>query len=283
MPRRRYISTEMSIDKRLNTVALAHGDFAALLYTWMIPHAEDTAILNGDIDEFMATVIPMRRDKTPEEVSAALEALCDAGLIAWDGQGIYFPVASFYKYQTYISADKRRVADYAVGERKSPENAEERRETPKNAEGKDETPDLDSTPQNAAKRRGTAENAVSVSLSPSPSPSVSPSLSGAAVAAETPVPPPKKTIITEEWLMDERELFRERLPASGFWSFDQVVETRMNGTYFRGCADKRKYIHGQLENAAERWAAERQTNGRNHHHPERDTSEVAGLAAFDGT
>lgn len=103
----------------------------------------------------------------------------------------------------------------------------------------------------------------------------------AAAAAETPVPPPKKTIVTEEWLTDERELFRERLPASGFWSFDRVLQDRMNQPYFKRAIDKRGYIHGQLENAAERWAAERNGNGRNNHHPSRDPAEIAGLAAFD--
>lgn len=78
---------------------------------------------------------------------------------------------------------------------------------------------------------------------------------------ETPVPLPKKTVVTEEWLTDERELFRERLPASGFWSFDRVLQDRMNQPYFKRATDQRAYIHGQLENAAERWAAERQTNG----------------------
>lgn len=74
---------------------------------------------------------------------------------------------------------------------------------------------------------------------------------------ETPIPLPKRTVVTEEWLEDERELFRERLPGSGFWSFDRIVADRMNGAYFKRATDKRKYLHGQLENAAERWAAER--------------------------
>jgi hypothetical protein len=78
---------------------------------------------------------------------------------------------------------------------------------------------------------------------------------------ETPVPSPKPTVLTEEWLQDERELFHGRLPASGFWSFDRVLADRMNGRYYKQATDKRGYIHGQFENAAEKWAGERNGNG----------------------
>ena len=68
-------------------------------------------------------------------------------------------------------------------------------------------------------------------------------------------------MVTEEWLQDERERFRERLPSSGFWSFDRVIADRMNQPYFKRAIDKRGYIHGQLENAADRWGQEK-VNGR---------------------
>lgn len=169
MSRRRYISTDVSIDKRLNRLASEHGDFAALLYSWMIPHATDEATLNGDLDEFMATVIPMRRDKTAAEVTAALRAMCSVGLIQWDGETIYLPTQAFYRYQTYIKVENRRVGDVAVGERTSPENSEQQRGTADNAEGKAASADLDSAAENAEERRKTPENAVSLSLSLSPS------------------------------------------------------------------------------------------------------------------
>ena len=38
MARRRYISTNISTDPKVNILAEKYGDFAALLYTWMIPH-----------------------------------------------------------------------------------------------------------------------------------------------------------------------------------------------------------------------------------------------------
>lgn len=111
MSRRRYISTDVSIDQRLNRLADEQGDFAALLYSWMIPHATDQATLNGDVEEFMAIVIPMRRDKSQAEVRAALLAMCDLGLISWVDETIYFPTEAFYRYQTYIKVENRRVGD----------------------------------------------------------------------------------------------------------------------------------------------------------------------------
>lgn len=270
MARRRYISTEMSIDKRLNKVATEHGDFAALLYTWMIPHAEDTAVLNGDIDEFIATVIPMRRDKSTAEVEAALRALCDAELIAWDGVGIYFPVGSFYKYQTYIGADKRRVADFAVGERGSAQNAEERRGTPKNAEGKDERPSPDSTPQNAEEQRGTAENAVSSSLSSSLS--LSPSVSSS--------PPPRHkrgavVPLTEE----EREKLKQEFPYPTVE--DEIDLATSHDAHRKYPTNQYGYVRNWLRRTD--WDRRIPANGRNNHYSPRDASEIAGLAAFDGT
>lgn len=110
MARRRYISTQISLDAAVDKLAQEYGDFAALLYTWMVPHAEDDATITGDPDELMFTVIPRRRDKTIEDVVAALEGMEKVGLIKWDRENkiIYFPPESFYRYQSYIREDKRR-------------------------------------------------------------------------------------------------------------------------------------------------------------------------------
>ena len=146
MARRRYISTEISIDKDVNQLAIDAGDFAAMLYTWMIPHAQDDCTLTGDPDELMYTIIPRRRDKTEEDVIYALDAMDGLGLIVWDREGslISFPPESFYKYQTYIAEAKR--VNTCVVQRTSPQNTEDHRKTPENT----------------------------VSPSPSPSPSLSP-------------------------------------------------------------------------------------------------------------
>lgn len=99
MSRRRYLSTDISTDKRVNRLARDYGDFAALLYTWMIPHAGNDGALSGDPEEILMQVVPGRRDKSIEDVEAALAGMAALGLIAWDwtAQSVHFP-ASFYKF-----------------------------------------------------------------------------------------------------------------------------------------------------------------------------------------
>lgn len=107
MSRRRYISTEISVDRRINELS----DFAALLYTWMIAHADDDGAITSDPDEIAWTVIPGRRKKR-SQVEEALQEIKDQGLLLPDGDGqLLFPSASFYRYQTYIPAAKRRYED----------------------------------------------------------------------------------------------------------------------------------------------------------------------------
>jgi hypothetical protein len=157
MSRRRYLSTDVSVDRAVNRLAREHGDFAALLYTWMIPHAEDTAEIHGDIEEIIAKVIPMRRDIDEAQVEAALIAMSSLSLLKWDrnNQTIRFPAASFYKYQSYIPEAKRKTATEEHSETPS---AEECRKTPKDTD----------------EERQTAENPASPSPSPSPSKTIAP-------------------------------------------------------------------------------------------------------------
>jgi len=107
--RRRYISTAISIDSTINQLALEAGDFAALLYTWMIPHAEDSAMITAEPNELLYMVVPARRDKTEADIEAALQHMDSLGLVAWkrDEGVIYFNTATFYRYQAYIPAVKR--------------------------------------------------------------------------------------------------------------------------------------------------------------------------------
>lgn len=151
MSRRRYISTAISLDKNVNQLARSAGDFAALLYTWMIPHAEDDASMTGDPEELLCLVVPGRRDKDTPDIEAALGAMDTLRLLRWDRAAgrIYFDTDSFYRYQTYIPPAKR--AQNSDRFTPSASISEEQRETPKNA----------------------------ASLSPSPSPSRTSSSAGA--------------------------------------------------------------------------------------------------------
>jgi hypothetical protein len=165
MSRRRYVSTEISTDKAVNRLAMQHSDFAALLYTWLIPHAEDDATFPADPEELLMKVCPGRRDKEPEDIQSALDVMLSMGLIERcdDVRRLRFPTASFYKYQTYVKGDRRNSAQAAT-------HAEQ----------------PTSAAQNAADQRTSAQNAASFSFSFTDSSSSS-EIHGADAPAPTPV------------------------------------------------------------------------------------------------
>jgi hypothetical protein len=139
MSRRRYLSTEISIDTAVNRLARSAGDFAVMLYTWMIPHCDDDGIVHGDAEEIILQVIPGRRDKKIEDVTTALTAMQEHGLIEWDQDErcVRFPAASFYKYQTYIKPERRRGATGAENNNapevtQDADNSANQRKTPQN-------------------------------------------------------------------------------------------------------------------------------------------------------
>src|SRR5437879_156769 len=85
MGRRRYISTEISTDGRVGELA-RRNEFAALLYTWMIPHAGDDAAITADPDELLSKVVPHLRGRTPEDVHEAVALMVELGLVVLDGR-----------------------------------------------------------------------------------------------------------------------------------------------------------------------------------------------------
>ena len=145
MSRRRYVSTEISTDKTINQLART-SDFAALFYTWLIPHAEDDATFDADPEELLMRVCPGRRDKEVADIQAVLDLLLKMGLIerCADVRRLRFPTKSFYKYQSYIT--------------------EARRGAPEAAQDVEE---IEPTAQISANQRTAAQNATSLSSSSS--------------------------------------------------------------------------------------------------------------------
>jgi hypothetical protein len=133
----------------------------------------------------------------------------------------------------------------------------------------------------ASRLQDTAETVFSPEYSiPSPILSPLPPSTEAADAAEceTPVPIPKKTTVTEEWLKEVREEHASKLPASGTKSFDGVVEFAMNSEYFRRKPDKRGYVLGQVLGAIERQRGT--SNGRNNRDEPQGTGIASKFAAY---
>jgi hypothetical protein len=148
MARRRYVTNEISLDEELNQLAMQHGDFVALFYTWGITHAEDDAVLSGSPEKLRMRVVPGRSDKTAADITHTLRLLADAGLVLWDEQErmVQFPVTTFYRVQSYIPAEKRRTENIANNYSGSANISDEQRQTPTNSVSPSPSPSPIPTP-----------------------------------------------------------------------------------------------------------------------------------------
>ena len=120
MARRRYVSTDISTDARVNKLS----DFAALLYTWMLPHSADDGGISADPQEIRLLVVPGRERRRTADVAEAIAAMLESGLLQQEDHRLFFPPETFYKYQSYVKPENRR---------KTPQNTGEQRETPQKA------------------------------------------------------------------------------------------------------------------------------------------------------
>lgn len=96
MAERRMISKVISISEKVNSLSL----FGRLLYTWMIPHADDFGRLPGSPAKVRALVVPMA-DETVKDVEEALAAMHEKGLIIWyevNGEK-FIQITNFEKHQ----------------------------------------------------------------------------------------------------------------------------------------------------------------------------------------
>lgn len=78
MANRRMISKSISVSEKVNSLTV----FSALLFTWMIAHADDFGRMPGSAAKVKALVIPMREEKV-SDVESALHEIESKGLIEW--------------------------------------------------------------------------------------------------------------------------------------------------------------------------------------------------------
>lgn len=122
MAERRMISKVISISEKVNSLSL----FGRLLYTWMIPHADDFGRLPGSPAKVRALVVPMA-DETVKDVEEALADMHKKGLIIWyevNGEK-FIQITNFEKHQQGLH--KRTKSKF-------PEPPNKFREIPGNAE-----------------------------------------------------------------------------------------------------------------------------------------------------
>jgi hypothetical protein len=80
MPRHakgRMLWRTISVSDRVNELNLK----AALLYTWMIAHADDQGRLTGDPKKIKKIIVPFRDEITEDEIPEMLEGMGDSYLI----------------------------------------------------------------------------------------------------------------------------------------------------------------------------------------------------------
>jgi hypothetical protein len=110
MSRRRYLSTDISRDKRVAQLCEQAGPVAMALYTWSIPHAADDGTIVSDPEEFLSEVAPnlvTRGQATIADAERCIEVGLELGLFASRSGGVLHFPESFYKHQTYIRGDRR--------------------------------------------------------------------------------------------------------------------------------------------------------------------------------
>src|SRR5262245_21763167 len=125
MSRKRNITENISTDTRIQALS----DFEALLYTWMIPHAEDDCTIARKHDNWPLAirlkVIPGRMPNHPdEEIQQAVNHIIQLGLLIENDETISFPPKPFYKYQHYVPLDRRMSG---ANQRESAQNGEDPR------------------------------------------------------------------------------------------------------------------------------------------------------------
>ena len=105
--RKRYLSTDISVDAKVTQLIEEVGPWAGLLYTWMIPHAEEDGTLTAHPMELKMKIFP-GLSVGVEDIRQAVQSMEHIGLITVSGEQILFPVDSFYRYQSKVAREKRR-------------------------------------------------------------------------------------------------------------------------------------------------------------------------------
>jgi len=107
MARGRIISKTISHSTKIAKV-LSRSEFAALLYTWIIPHTDDFGQISADITGIMLMVMPASKRKQAD-FTGAIKLLIEHGLLQKNGHVIR--VIGFDNFQSFRS-DRNKQNKY---------------------------------------------------------------------------------------------------------------------------------------------------------------------------
>ncbi len=105
----RMIYWKISYCKQLARSSL----LSQLLFTWLIPNADDLGRLEGDPEIIKGMIFPYHQKITPKQIEEALRELDKEGLIIWYkvGENWYIQIPNFTIYQK-LRKDREYSSDY---------------------------------------------------------------------------------------------------------------------------------------------------------------------------
>ena len=107
MAKARMLHKKISVSLQVNRLTLP----ARLLFTWMIPHADDEGKMKGDPEFIKATVVPMVKWSF-KKILEYLEEIQDKRLIYyWQENGEWFIEFIKWKEHQYIQKDRFKPSD----------------------------------------------------------------------------------------------------------------------------------------------------------------------------
>jgi hypothetical protein len=105
----RMVHWKISYSKQLVRCSI----FAQLLFTWLIPNADDLGRLEGDVEIIKGMIFPYHTNVSPKQIKEALQELSNEGLIIWykANENLYIELPTFTKYQK-LRGDRKHRSDY---------------------------------------------------------------------------------------------------------------------------------------------------------------------------
>lgn len=150
------------------------------------------------------------------------------GAHLWDSVAGGYQIHDFEQYQpTKAQVESDRAQKQAAGQAGGKASAQARAQA-KSKQGPSDIPTIPQAKSN-------------------PVPDPVPPGSKEPESATRPLPLPRKTTPTEEWLAEMREHYGPLLR-----DFDETLGFHMNGSYYRGCRDKCGFLEKKLKAAVER-------------------------------
>ena len=105
MARGRFVSKEISIDKKVNSLS---SPWSMLAFTWLLTNADVSGRIYGDPAVVRSIVFPRQSSVSVEDVEGFIREWDDCGLINWyEAEGdLYIEFPNFSKHQVGLRSDK---------------------------------------------------------------------------------------------------------------------------------------------------------------------------------